>query len=110
MNKAVPITILDSNNESNDVGLPLKRNFLWFTASDISGYVDVMYEEYYQSPSGKKLNRIEKVYRVTGTKFDQWDNHLLPSDVSVGDFIRTAINNTMLHLLPLNAENGYIIQ
>ena len=73
MPKASPIIKLAHNDPGNLTQLPLMRKFLSFKAEDNNGWIDVIYEEYYESPGGAKLDRSEKYYRVAGAKFEQWD-------------------------------------
>lgn len=109
MAKAIAVKILDKDDVSNPHKLDLMRIFLDFSAFDNGQFIRVNYKEYHKSPGDTELNVKFKSYIVQGEKFEAWDITEIPDGVTIGNYIRAAINQTLLYLVPLDAENEFVI-
>lgn len=101
MAKATPVAV------GLKKGLQLKRKFLRFYASDEAEEIIVDYIEWLETDVGEKVDEFRKSYRIKDRpviedfpateRYTFWDTQL-------GGFIRNAINETLVDVIPVDSK------
>lgn len=102
-----PVLKLAANDPLNTVGLDLYRRLIEFTASIENESIVVIYEEYYLSSTGVRLETHRKSYIIKDRNEVQhrWTDWI----TALGTPIMQGTNYALLNLIPLEASSEYPI-